>query len=201
MDAETLAHIFEPFFTTKEIGRGTGLGLATVYGIVKQHRGFIDVESSLGKGTVFRVYLPPGNGPAVPTEKPAVGSLRGGTECLLIAEDNEDLREAAHEILVSLGYKVIAVGSGEEAVSAFETHAKEIDLVFMDVVMPGLNGPEAYLKMAALKPGLSVIFTTGYASETNLIPIRTREKATILQKPYGSQYLAQKLREKLDQKN
>ena len=201
MDAETQAHIFEPFFTTKEIGRGTGLGLATVYGIVKQHRGFIDVESSLGKGTVFRVYLPPGNGPAVHTEKPAVGSLRGGTECLLIAEDNEDLREAAHEILVSLGYKVIAVSSGEEAVSAFETHAKEIDLVFMDVVMPGLNGLEAYLKMAALKPGVCVIFTTGYASETNLIPIRTREKATILQKPYGSQYLAQKLREKLDKKN
>lgn len=98
----------EPFFTTKEIGRGTGLGLATVYGIVKQHRGFIDVQSSLGKGTVFRVYLPSGNGPAVHTEKPAVGSLRGGTECLLIAEDNEDLREAAQEILVSLGYKVIA---------------------------------------------------------------------------------------------
>ena len=87
------------------------------------------------------------------------------------------------------------MGSGEEAVSAFKTHAKEIDLVFMDVVMPGLNGPEAYVKMAALKPGLSVIFTTGYASETNLIPIRTREKATIHQKPYGSQYLAQKLRE------
>jgi two-component system, cell cycle sensor histidine kinase and response regulator CckA len=201
MDAETLAHIFEPFFTTKEVGRGTGLGLATVYGIVKQHKGFIDVESSVGKGTAFRVYLPLGNGPAVQPEKSAVGSLHGGTECILIAEDNEDLREAAREILVSLGYRVITASDGEEAVRAFETHAKQIDLVFMDVVMPGLNGPEAYLKMAALKPGISVIFTTGYATETSLIPIRTREKATILQKPYGSQYLAQKLREKLDRKN
>jgi len=201
MNAETLAHIFEPFFTTKEVGRGTGLGLATVYGIVKQHKGFIDVDSLVGKGTAFRVYLPLGNGPAVQPEKPAVGSMRGGTECILIAEDNDDLREAAHEILVSLGYRVIVVGDGEEAVRAFETQAKEIDLVFMDVVLPKLNGPEAYLKMAALNPGISVIFTTGYATETSLIPIRTREKATILQKPYGSQYLAQKLREKLDRKN
>ncbi len=126
--------------------------------------------------------------------------MRGGTECILIAEDNEDLREAAREILVSLGYQVIAAGDGEEAVRAFEAHAKQIDLVFVDVVLPRLNGPEAYLRMAALKPGISVIFTTGYASETNLIPIRTREDATILQKPYGSQYLAQKLREKLDKK-
>src|SRR5258708_25889976 len=132
MDKSTLLHIFEPFFPTKEVGRGTGLGLATVYGIVKQHKGFIDVVSPLGKGTTFRVYLPLGNGPAVQPEKPAVGSLRGGTECILIAEDNEDLREAAHEILVSLGYRVIVVGDGEEAVRAFETHAKEIDLVFMD---------------------------------------------------------------------
>jgi two-component system, cell cycle sensor histidine kinase and response regulator CckA len=200
MDAETLAHIFEPFFTTKEVGRGTGLGLATVYGIVKQHKGFIDVDTSLGKGTAFRVYLPLGNGPAVQPEKPTVGSLRRGTECILIAEDNEDLREAAREILLSLGYRVIAAKDGEEAIRVFETHAKEIDLVFIDVVLPKLNGPEAYLKMAALKPGISVIFTTGYASETTLIPLRAREKAAILQKPYGSQYLAQKLRERLDKK-
>jgi two-component system, cell cycle sensor histidine kinase and response regulator CckA len=201
MDAETLAHIFEPFFTTKEMGRGTGLGLATVYGIVKQHKGFIDVNSTPGKGTAFRVYLPLGDGPAVPMEKPTLGALRGGTECILIAEDNEDLRDAAQEILVSLGYQVIIAKNGEEAVSAFERHANTIDLVFMDVVMPRLNGPEAYLRMAAVKPGMPVIFTTGYATETNLIPIKAREKATVLQKPYGSHYLAQRLREKLDKKN
>jgi len=201
MDADTLAHVFEPFFTTKEAGRGTGLGLATVYGIVKQHRGFIDVDSTVGKGTAFRVYLPLGDGPADRSEKPIVGSMRGGLECILIAEDNDDLREAAQEILASLGYRVIAVKDGEEALRTFESHADEIDLLFMDVVMPKLNGPEAYLKMALLKPGLPVIFTTGYATETNLIPLRAREKATVLQKPYGSQFLAQKLREKLDRKN
>ncbi len=130
-----------------------------------------------------------------------IGALRGGTEGILIAEDNDDLREAAQEILVSLGYKVIEAKDGEEAVRAFEHHVNEIHLVFLDVVMPKLNGPEAYLKMAALKPGMPVIFTTGYATEINLVPIRTRETSVVLQKPYGSQYLAQKLREKLDKKN
>jgi two-component system, cell cycle sensor histidine kinase and response regulator CckA len=201
MDAETLAHVFEPFFTTKEMGRGTGLGLATVYGVVKQHKGFIDVDSTLGEGTAFRVYLPLGNGPADQPEKLTVGTLRGGNEGILIAEDNDDLREAAHEILASLGYHVIAAKDGHDAVQAFERSVNAIDLVFMDVVMPKLNGPEAYLRMAALKPGLPVIFTTGYATEINLIALRTHEKTTVLQKPYGSQILAQKLREKLDRKS
>lgn len=200
MDADTLTHIFEPFFTTKEIGRGTGLGLATVYGIVKQHRGFIDVDSTPGQGTAFRVYLPLGNGPAETSEKQTVFAMRGGSECILIAEDNDDLREAAQEILQSLGYRVVAAKNGEEAVRVFERHADTIDLAFLDVVMPKLNGTDAYMQMIARKPALPVLFTTGYASEVNLVPVTTREKATVLQKPYGSQYLAQKLREKLDKK-
>jgi len=200
MDAETLSHIFEPFFTTKEIGRGTGLGLATVYGIVKQHKGFIDVDSTPDEGTAFRVYLPLGNGPAETGEKQTLFTMRRGSEGILIAEDNDDLREAAQEILQSLGYRVVAAGNGEEAVRFFEQHANSIDLVFLDVVMPKLNGTEAYLQMAARKPGLPVLFTTGYASEVSLVPVTTRENATVLQKPYGSQYLAQKLREKLDKK-
>jgi two-component system, cell cycle sensor histidine kinase and response regulator CckA len=200
MDAETLAHIFEPFFTTKEIGRGTGLGLATVYGIVKQHRGFIDVDSAPGKGTAFRVYLPLGNGPAQTAEKHAVFTMRGGSECILIAEDNDDLRDAAQEILQSLGYRVISAKDGAEALRIFEAEKDAIDLVFLDVVLPKLNGPDAYLHMADLKPGVPVVFTTGYASEVSMVPIKTRKKATVLQKPYGSQYLAQKLREKLDKR-
>ncbi|OLE97349.1 MAG: hypothetical protein AUG75_09370 [Cyanobacteria bacterium 13_1_20CM_4_61_6] len=119
----------------------------------------------------------------------------------MIAEDNDDLREAAQEILTSLGYRVIVAKDGERAVHAFERGVNEIELAFLDVVMPGLNGPEAYLRMAMLKPGLPVIFTTGYATETSLVPLKTRDNATVLQKPYGSQYLAQKLREKLDKKN
>jgi two-component system cell cycle sensor histidine kinase/response regulator CckA len=200
MDTETLTHIFEPFFTTKEIGRGTGLGLATVYGIVKQHKGFVDVDSTPGQGTAFRVYLPLGNGPAEISEKPAFFTMRGGSECILIAEDNDDLRDAAQEILQSLGYRVIAAKDGEEAVRIFEQQSEAIDLVFLDVVMPKLNGTDAYLRMVTRKPGLPVLFTTGYASEVSLVPMTTREKAKVLQKPYGSQYLAQKLREKLDKR-
>ena len=135
MDTETLTHIFEPFFTTKEIGRGTGLGLATVYGIVKQHKGFVDVDSTPGQGTAFRVYLPLGNGSAEISEKPAFFTMRGGSECILIAEDNDDLRDAAQEILQSLGYRVIAAKDGEEAVRIFEQQPEAIDLVFLDVVM------------------------------------------------------------------
>jgi CheY-like chemotaxis protein len=126
--------------------------------------------------------------------------MRGGSECILIAEDNEDLRDAAQEILQSLGYRVIAAKDGEEAVRVFEENCEAIDLVFMDVVMPKLNGSEAYLQMISRKPGLPALFTTGYASEVSLVPLAAREKATVLQKPYGSQYLAQKLREKLDKK-
>jgi two-component system, cell cycle sensor histidine kinase and response regulator CckA len=200
MDTETLTHIFEPFFTTKETGRGTGLGLATVYGIVKQHKGFIDVDSTPGLGTAFRVYLPLGNGPAEASEKHVAFTMRGGSECILLAEDNDDLRDAAQEILQSLGYRVITVKDGEEAVRVFEQNSDRIDLVFMDVVMPKLNGSDAYLQMISRKPGLPALFTTGYASEMSLVPVASREKVTVLQKPYGSQYLAQKLREKLDKK-
>jgi CheY-like chemotaxis protein len=200
MDSDTMTHIFEPFFTTKETGHGTGLGLATVYGIVKQHKGFVDVDSAPGQGTAFRVYLPLGNGPAEVGEKHVAFTMRGGSECILIAEDNDDLRDAAQEILQSLGYQVIAAKDGEEAVRVFEEHCDAIDLAFMDVVLPKLNGTDAYMQMIARKPALPVLFTTGYASEVSLVPVTTREKATVLQKPYGSQYLAQKLREKLDKK-
>jgi two-component system cell cycle sensor histidine kinase/response regulator CckA len=200
MDSDTMTHIFEPFFTTKETGRGTGLGLATVYGIVKQHKGFVDVDSAPGQGTAFRVYLPLGNGPAEAGEKHEAFTMRGGSECILIAEDNDDLRDAAQEILQSLGYRVITAKDGEEAVRVFEEHRDAIDLAFMDVVLPKLNGTDAYMQMIARKPALPVLFTTGYASEVSLVLVTTREKATVLQKPYGSQYLAQKLREKLDKK-
>src|SRR5216683_1866524 len=198
MDAATLEHIFEPFFTTKEMGKGTGLGLATVYGIVKQHKGFIDVDSAPGQGTAFHVYLPLGEGPPEVQEKRHKDALRGGSEGILIAEDNEGLREAAKEILESLGYRVILAKDGADAVRVFEENHPSIDLVFLDVVMPNLNGPEAYTRMCAIKPHIPVIFTTGYASEANLLSARSREKAIVLQKPYGSQHLAQKLREILD---
>lgn len=200
MDAATLEHIFEPFFTTKETGKGTGLGLATVYGIVKQHKGFIDAESTPGRGATFQVYLPSGEGLPDAPEKPQNNTLRGGNEGILIAEDNEGLREAAREILESLGYRVMLAKDGADAVQVFEENHASIDLVFMDVVMPHLNGPEAYAQMCAIRPDLPVMFTTGYASEATLLSVRSVEKSVVLQKPYGSQYFAKMLREVLDKK-
>lgn len=113
----------------------------------------------------------------------------------------DDLREAAQEILQSLGYKVIAACDGEDAARKFADNAENIDLIFADVVMPKDNGPEAYLKMVSVRPGIPVIFTTGYATETNLISVKARQHATVLPKPYGAQYLAQKIREALDRRD
>jgi len=199
MEPAVLEHIFEPFFTTKGVGKGTGLGLATVYGIVKQHKGFIDVESTPGQGTTFRVYWPMGEGKAQAPEKelePVKTQVASGR--ILIAEDNEGLREAAKEILEALGYTVILAKDGSEAIEIFQKRHEEIDLLFMDVVMPGLNGPEAYDRMAVINSQVPVVFTTGYASESNLVHTIASGKFPILQKPYGTRTLAAKIKEALD---
>jgi CheY-like chemotaxis protein len=201
MDAATLEHIFEPFFTTKEMGKGTGLGLATVYGIVKQHKGFIDADSAPGQGSIFRVYLPAGAGLGKVPEERDDDALRSGHEKILVAEDNEGLRNVAKEILETLGYSVVLAKDGAEAVRIFENIHERIDLVFMDVVMPGLNGPEAYAQMCKVKPNVPVLFTTGYATEAHLEPTRLPVPASILDKPYGMKVLGQKLRAILDRKS
>lgn len=198
MSPETLEHIFEPFFTTKETGKGTGLGLATVYGIVKQHKGFIGVESSPNVGTAFRVYLPVGEIAAAAPQKSAEVVIRGGREKILLAEDNDDIRDTTTLLLESLGYQVSPARNGVEAVQLFEKMHASVDLVLLDIIMPGMMGPQAYAQMSAIRPDLPVIFTTGYATESNLVAVRASENAAILPKPYGSRQLAQKLREVLD---
>src|SRR6267143_3396053 len=165
MDAATVERIFEPFFTTKAVGKGTGLGLATVFGIVKQHGGFINVYSEPGKGTTFRVYLPGDSGAPEPPKAEPDEQPQNGTETILLAEDHESLRELAQETLGALGYHVILASNGIEAVQLFKDNSDRIDLVVMDVVMPGMSGPDAYLKMSAIRPDLGVVFTTGYTAE------------------------------------
>jgi signal transduction histidine kinase len=150
MDAATIERIFEPFFTTKELGRGTGLGLATVYGIVKQHGGFIYVYSEPGKGTSFKVYLRADSGDHEPHETTREEKPLRGTETILLAEDHQGLRDSAKEMLQGLGYRTIVASDGRKALELFKTNCDEIDLIIMDVVMPLLNGPEAYLQMSAL---------------------------------------------------
>ncbi len=201
MDAATLEHIFEPFFTTKEPGRGTGLGLATVYGVVKQHGGFLHVYSEPGRGTTFRIYLPVCEGaPGKEASKEQAGSVpvRGGAETILVAEDHEGVRDMARQTLEGLGYRVMLAGDGEEAVRMFEGHRDSIALVLLDVVMPKLGGQEAYARMCATTPNVAVLFTTGYSAEAALLNAMAEKGLAVLQKPYGPALLGRKVREVLD---
>jgi len=200
MDAATIDRIFEPFFTTKELGKGTGLGLAMVYGIVRQHGGFVHVYSELGVGSNFRVYLPisleAGKSPEHP---PDTRPVRGGTETILVAEDHEGLREIARETLVNLGYRVILATDGEEAVREFLNPRNHIDILLMDVVLPKLGGPQAYARICETRPDVPAIFATGYGADIKLLMQARQRGLPILQKPYSPRDLARKVRETLDQ--
>jgi two-component system cell cycle sensor histidine kinase/response regulator CckA len=198
MDAETIEQIFEPFFSTKELGQGTGLGLATVYGIVKQHGGFIDVDSAVGKGTAFRIYLPASSGAPETHETQSKEIPRKGNETILLAEDHEGLRQSAQEMLEALGYSVIVASDGLEAVRLFKANCEQIGLVILDVVMPSLSGPDAFLQMTALQPNLQVVFTTGYTSEATALTSMLERGASILQKPYSQRSMSQMIRSVLD---
>jgi two-component system cell cycle sensor histidine kinase/response regulator CckA len=199
MDATTLDRIFEPFFTTKETGKGTGLGLATVYGIVRQHGGFLHVYSEVNIGTTFRIYLPLAatvGKLALPPDD--VQPVRGGSEVILIAEDHEGLRELAREILESLGYSVLTASDGDEATRIFEMHRDQIDLLLFDVVLPKMNGPKAYARICTLKPEVPIIFATGYSPDIELLQEAQQQGLTVMQKPYVPRDLARRVREALD---
>jgi two-component system cell cycle sensor histidine kinase/response regulator CckA len=198
MDAATKEHIFEPFFTTKEVGKGTGLGLATVYGVVKQHGGFIHLYSELGKGTTFRICLPAASGTPEPREPKSDECTPKGTETILLAEDNEGLSEAAQGMLQRLGYRVILATNGTEAIELFKANSRQIDLVILDIVMPNLSGPAVYSQMTAIQPDLRAVFATGYTAETASLNSPLEKGVPILQKPYSMRNLGQIVRSTLD---
>jgi len=200
MDAETRERIFEPFFTTKERGKGTGMGLATAYGIVKQHGGFIHVYSEPTQGTLFRVYLPAMEGGASggSTAKVAVPSISEirGSETILLADDHESMREMARQVLVNLGYRVLSASDGLEALKLCEKEKPA--LAILDVVMPKLSGTVVAAKLESLYAGIPILFTSGYSQDSeNLAP--TTPKAHYLQKPYSPTMLGRMVREILDQ--
>ncbi len=200
--AENLPRIFEPFFTTKEIGKGTGLGLATVYGIVKQHQGWIEVESTLGKGTTFRVYMPFVENVEAEKDKAAPKvTVRGGSETILLVEDERPVRELVARLLQNHGYKVWQAASGHEALGVWHEHKKEISLLLTDLVMPGnMNGHELAEKLRAERPGLKVIFTSGYSADIVGKNFKLEPDLNFLQKPYQPQTLALTVRRCLDGK-
>ena len=163
MDATTRENIFDPFFTTKEVGKGTGLGLATVYGIVKQHNGFIMVDSTLNQGTIVHVYLPVVQMKVDETQD-MIPSLRGGTETILIAEDNDDVRSFMREALQQYGYETLEAADGEEAIETFRQH-RDVDLIIVDSVMPKKNGREVYETIRSMDPHIKTLFTSGYTRD------------------------------------
>ncbi|MGC8990709.1 MAG: ATP-binding protein, partial [Verrucomicrobiia bacterium] len=199
---QQLPHIFDPFFTTKEVGKGTGLGLATVYGIVKQHRGWIDVFSKVGAGTTFKVFLPATERtPPAPGQARIETETRGGTETILLVEDEPAVRQLNRLLLEHGGYRVLEAGSGPEAFQVWNSHAGEIDLLLTDVVMPGgITGWELAKQLHAQKPTLRIVLTSGYStteidSERDFVQ---QANVALLQKPYLPSMLFQTVRESLD---
>jgi signal transduction histidine kinase len=199
MDAETLAHLFEPFFTTKEQGKGTGLGLATVYGIVQQSGGFLDVSSTPGRGSCFRVFLPR---VADEAGAPAPGAARPessrGTETILVAEDEHAVRRLTRIALEAAGYEVLEASDGAAALDLLGRTDRPVSLLLTDVVMPGLNGPETAIRALRVKPGLKVLFMSGYADPEVATRGVTDAGWGLLRKPFAPAQLTQRVRLALD---
>ncbi len=197
MNVATQAHIFEPFFTTKEKGKGTGLGLATVYGVVKQSEGYIEVHSELGQGSTFRIYLPIVDAPIDREKRSATKTApANGNETILLAEDEQTLRTLTRNILESLGYKILEAGTGEDAFEISRQYSGRIDLILTDVVMPGMNGPALANHVIRYRPDVRVLYISGYTGQAvgqGVLPAGSN----FLPKPYTRESLARKVREAL----
>lgn len=199
MDAETRSHIFEPFFTTKGQGKGTGLGLPTVYGIVKQSCGHVEVYSEVGKGTVFKVYFPRIDEPAKDESGRSIPAAKvAGTETVMLVEDEPGVRALAAEALKSNGYRVLEAGDAEEAQALVAQHQEVIHLLLTDVIMPGMNGKELADTLTQLRPGIKVLFISGYTADAiarhGILP----DGAAFLPKPFAPRTLLERLRQTLD---
>jgi PAS domain S-box-containing protein len=201
MDKETQSRIFEPFFTTKDKGKGTGLGLSTVYGIVKQSNGYVFAQSELGVGTTFYVYLPRVEDSAEElSPADSQPNEAGGCETVLLVEDEESVRELVRVTLASRGYKVLEAEDGERGLRIAEAFKEHIDILITDVVMPGIGGRELAQKLLALRPGISVLYLSGYTEDAVVTPGAMGPSTAFLQKPFTLQNLAKKVREVLRSK-
>jgi CheY-like chemotaxis protein len=201
MDRETMKHIFEPFFTTKELGRGTGLGLSTVYGIVKQAKGDIFVRSEPGKGTTFDIYLPlhpePSQMEERPSERGDLSPLKG-TETILVVEDSEPVRRLVKTTLERFGYKIIQAPDAETALKMLEGTSQQISLIITDVVLPGISGPQLAEKAVVILPGVKVLYVSGYPREHLKGWKLQGPEFHLVEKPFSPLELVKKVRDLLD---
>jgi CheY-like chemotaxis protein len=195
MDADVRSHIFEPFFTTKERGKGTGLGLATVYGIVRESQGFIAVDSTLGKGTTFNIYFPADEAARTEAASAAITPVApGGSETILLVEDEAALREITCEYLQSRGYMVLSAESGMQALEICRVHDEPIDILMTDIIMPGIQGPELVKSALEMRPHMRVIYVSGY-SDRGLEIVSADSSTVLLRKPYSLSDLGHTIRE------
>jgi len=198
MDAATLPHIFEPFFTTKPMGKGTGLGLSTVYGIVKQSGGSVQVESEPRRGTVFRICLPAEDGVTQQRQGRSGERIGGGSETILVAEDEADLRDLTRIFLQEYGYRVITASSAEQAIQTAEKISGPIHLLLTDVIMPGMSGRQLAERIRCKRPQTKIVYMTGYTDDM-VMPHKVLEPGVqLLQKPFTRADLARKVRSTLD---
>jgi CheY-like chemotaxis protein len=201
MDKTTQEHIFEPFFTTKEVGKGTGLGLAMVYGTIKQHDGFINVYSESGTGTTLKIYIPLAESHKQLTGKKASSAIILGNETLLLVEDDATVRKVTKTLLEELGYSVIEATDGEHAVKLFRENRERVQFVVSDMIMPKLSGKDVHKELQKIKPDIKILFISGYAADILKQKGIENEKINFISKPLRADVLSRKIREVLGKQN
>lgn len=200
MDTKTLERIFNPFFTTKGLGRGTGLGLASVYGIIKAHGGYIDVDSEQGVGTTFYIYFPASDKPNIHTHVPHKDPIRlkPGKGTILLVDDEEIIIDVSVEMLEELGYRVLKAIGGKEAISEYQANSAKIDLIILDLIMPEISGGEVYDQLKAINPEVKVLLSSGYSVDGQATEILKRGCNDFIQKPFNMEKLSKKVNKILD---
>ena len=197
IDRETREKIFEPFFTTKEAGKGTGLGLSMVYGIIKQHEGYINVYSEPGKGTTFRIYLPLIEAKVEEIKPEGIQPVETGTETMLLAEDETEVREFTKHLLEENGYQVIEAIDGQDAINKFKVNKNEIQFVLLDVIMPNKSGKDVYDEIKQIRPDIKVLFMSGYPADIIQKHDILEKRFAYIEKPASPTKLLRKIREVL----
>jgi nitrogen-specific signal transduction histidine kinase len=198
MDKKTMERIFEPFFTTKGLGKGTGLGLASVYGIVKSHGGYIDVDSKKGHGASFKIYLP-ASGKKATKAKRAVPKILGGKETVLLVDDEDIVLDVGTQMLEKMGYKVLVAKSGKDTIDIYKANRNKIDMVVLDMIMPEMSGGKTYDRIKQIDPNVRVLLSSGYSREGKATDILERGCNGFIQKPFNMKELSRRVREILDE--